>query len=252
MFNAFLDRILDNPYIISINLIGIVGVSFFLILPLSAKNKAEYYLPFLLLFLVIFYENFGAYLLVEKITNQKIHEWLFNVPYQGWNIWVFNLFYAQISKLSFLSIIQNQLKGKKQKKIIQGIWIGFLFICLGLQWTGIEPLYDFQPIISGLGNVCIVFACCLFFIELITAKSYLEIDPLYLWSFWFITLTLFQSSMVFLTDVSYEYLTLFNVPLYDSLIYISQILYFLIMLSITIKFILKKLSFNPQNLTVDA
>jgi len=246
MLIEFLRSNLEYYYIISITSIGILGVTFFLILPQSKKREPENYLPFILLALVFFYENFGSYLMVNKAFNQKIHEWLFDSPFQGWNMWAFNLFYSQISKVLFLLIILNHIKGRKLKKVTYGLLISFSILCIGLQWSGTEPLYGFQPTIYASGNSFIIFACGLFFIDLITDSFYVELDPLKLWIFWFITLTLFQSSLVFLSEISFEYLAFSNEPLYFSLIYISQTLYVSMMLSIVIKFVLAKFFPKPK------
>lgn len=244
--------IIEDPYILSISILGIIGIFLFLILAKSRKREPENYLPFLLLALVFFYENLGSYLMVNKAFNQKIHEWLFDVPFQGWNVWSFNLFYSQVSKVLFLLIILNHIKGRKLKKVTYGLLISFLILCIGLQWSGVEPLYGIQPIIYSIGNSFIIFACGLFFIDLITDSFYLELDPLKLWFFWFITLTLFQSSLVFLSEVSFEYLAFRNKPLYYSLVYISQFLYVSMMLSIVVKFALEKFSARPKTALVHA
>jgi hypothetical protein len=246
MLIEFLRKILEYYYNISIASVGILGITFFLILPQSKKRESENYLPFILLALVFFYENLGGYLMVDKAFNQKIHEWLFDSPFQGWNLWAFNLFYSQISKVLFFLIILNHIKGRKLKKVTYGLLISFSILCIGLQWSGIEPLYGNQPFIYAIGNSFIIFACGLFFIDLITDSFYVELDPLKLWVFWFITLTLFHSSLVFLSEVSYEYLAFSNKPLFYSLVYISQTLYVSMMLIIMIKFILVKFLPKPK------
>jgi len=252
MLIEFFRTILEYYYNISITSIGILGITFFGALPRSKKRESENYLPFILLALVFFYENLGGYLMVNKAFNQKIHEWLFDVPFQGWNLWAFNLFYSQISKVIFFLIILNHIKGKKLRKVTYGLLISFSILCIGLQWSGIEPLYGIQPIIYAIGNSFIIFACGLFFIDLITDSFYIELDPLKLWIFWFITLTLFQSSLVFLSEVSFEYLAFSNKPLYFSLISISQSLYVSMMLSIVIKFVLEKFVPKPKTTQVHA
>lgn len=252
MLIEFLRTILEYYYNISITSIGILGITFFLSLPQSKKKESENYLPFILLALVFFYENLGAYLMVNKAFNQKIHEWLFDVPFQGWNIWAFNLFYSQISKVIFFLIILNHIKARKLRRVTYGLLISFSILCIGLQWIGIEPLYGIQPVIYAIGNSFVIFACGLFFIDLITDSFYLELDPLKLWIFWFITLTLFQSSLVFLSEVSFEYLVFSNKPLYYSLINISQSLYISMMLSIVIKFVLEKFFSKPKTTLVHA
>lgn len=252
MLIEFLRNSLEYYYIISITSIGILGIPFFLVLPLSKKREPENYLPFILLALVFFYENLGGYLLVNKAFNQKIHESIFDTPFQGWNMWAFNLFYSQISKVVFLLIILNHIKGRKLKNIAYGLLISFSILCIGLQWSGAEPLYGFQPIIYSIGNSFIIFACGLFFIDLITDTYYTELDPLKLWIFWFITLTLFHSSLVFLSEVSYEYLAFSNKPLFYSLVYISQSLYISMMLSIAIKFVLLRFFPKPKTTLVHA
>lgn len=229
MFSNLIKAIIENPYFLSINIIGCLGITFFLILPLSKKRKADNYLPFYLLLLVIFYENFGHYLVLDRSFNQQIHEWLFDVPFQGWNIWAYNLFYGQVSKFFFIAIILNQVQNHRLRNATHGIWIFFLGFCIIFQFGGFEPMFGLQPIIGGIGNVCVIISCCLFFLDLITSDYYLEKDPLVLWQFWFATLTLFQTSLIFLSEVSYEYLIFSNISLYKSLVYISQFLYIFLM-----------------------
>ena len=248
MFSEFLNTVFGSPYLISISIIGILGLIFFLILPYAKKIKPENYLSLMLLTLVFFYEIFATYLNVDKAFNQKIHELLFDVPFQGWNLWSANLFYSQISKVFFLLIILNQAKGRFSQKFIKAICIFFISICIGIQLSGIEPLYGFQPIISLLGNTSLIIACGLFFIDLLKSDYYLELDPLKMWIFWFITVPLFQSSLIFLAEISYEYLAFHNLPLYYSLFGISQLLYVTMMIGILLKFIDESHMFSQENL----
>ena len=248
VFNELISKTIGIPYFLSICIIGILGIFFFLILPLSKKIKSDNYLPFLLLILVLFYENFGHYLNLDKAFNQKIHEWLFDVPFQGWNIWSYNMFNFHLSKILFLIIVLLHVKRKIFRKIIGGFIISFLAISIGLQWSGIEVVHGIMTTIYFLGNFFLIAACGLFFIDLVTSDYYLEYNPLKMWSFWFITLTLFQVSAAFLSEVSHQYLAFHNVSLYDSLAGISQFLYLLIMATIVLKLADEALNFSKKNL----
>ncbi|WP_187176623.1 hypothetical protein [Algoriphagus sp. AK58] len=246
MFTELINRILGNPYILIVNIIGILGIISFIVLPASKKVKSENYLPFFLLALVFFYEDLASITNTYKALNQKIHEWLFDVPFKGWNLWVYNLFNFHVSKVLFLLIIHPYVRRKSFQKTITGLWVSFLGISIGLQWTGIEPIHHFQPIIYLLGNTIIIASCGLFFIDMITSEYYLDYDPLKMWIFWFITLTLFQSSLAFLSDVSHEYLSLNNEKLFDSLTSLTMLLYLLILLSIMLKLAAGSLNFSKK------
>jgi hypothetical protein len=224
-----------------------MGIFFFIVLPQSKKIKTDNYLPFLLLALVVFYEDLGSYTNIDQALNQKIHEWLFDVPFKGWNLWVFNIFNYHVSKILFLLIIHNQVKRKAFRATIQGLWIFYLSISIGLQWSGIEPVHTFQPIIYFLGNSFLIIASGLFFIDLITSDYYMDYNPLKMWSFWFNTLSLFQVSLAFLSEVSFEYLASQNKNLFYSLNDISQFLYISILASIMVKLAAEALSFSKKN-----
>jgi hypothetical protein len=156
--------------------------------------------------------------------------------------------YFHVSKVLFLLIIHNQVKRKAFRKTIHGLWISLLAISGGLQWSGIEPLHGIQTIIYFSGNSFLIIASGLFFIDLVTSDYYLDYNPLELWSFWFNTLTLFQVSLAFLSEASYEYLALHNEYLLDSLSGIAQFLYISILASIMLKLASEALNFSKKNL----
>ena len=79
-----------------------------------------------------------------------------------------------------------------------------------------------------------IVACGLFFVDLISSEKSLEINPLRFIPFWFITLTLFQQVIVFLAEMSNDYLAFNDITLNFFFIYISMTLYVLMLTAIVV------------------
>lgn len=228
MFGKFIEQILNNPYLLSIGILGILGLVSFLALPAQKKKQVQFLLIFLIVILVAFYENFGAYLLMNKALNRTFHELITDVPFQGWNLWVFNIFNYQLSKILFLLLLLLNIRTLKLRRACLFICVLFVLSCIALQVFGIEPIYEDQPIIYLMGNSFLIICSGLFFIELVSNDYYLDLNPLSLWEFWYITLILFQSAILFMADASFSYLSAENETIYFFFNTISMVIYLLI------------------------
>lgn len=224
----YFQKTLNRPYIILITLLGILVLIAFLALPKEKKKKPEFLLPFVFVILVAFYENFSSYLLVDKKLNEFFHGLITDTPFQGWNLWAFNLFNFQLSKVILLMFVLVNVYGKTRGRAIKITILLFCLFCFFLQLLGIEPLYNFQTIIYLLGNSALILACGLYFIDLISHEKHLDTNPLKDSSFWSATLILFQSAVVFLADIAYSYLVFNNVKLFEFFNLVSQVLYVLL------------------------
>lgn len=226
----YFQKTLNLPYFILINLLGILVLIAFLALPKEKKKKPEFLLAFVFVILLTFYENFAYYLIVDKKLNEFFHGLITDTPFQGWNLWVFNLFNDQLSKILLLMVILVNVYGKTRRLALKITILLFCLSCLFLQLLGIEPLYSFQTIIYLIGNSALIVACGLYFVDLLSHEKHLDTNPLKSWSFWSITLILFESTVVFLADIAYSYLAFNNVELYNFFNLISQVLYVLLIM----------------------
>jgi hypothetical protein len=244
VFEKFIERILNNPYVLSIGVLGILGLVAFLALPAQKKKQVKLLLPFLILILVVFYENFGAYLLVNKALNQTFHEFITDVPFKGWNLWFFNIFNSQLSKILFLLLLLLNIRARKLRRVCLVICVLFVLSCIALQVFGIEPINESQPIIYLMGNSFLIICGGLFFIDLISNDYYLDLNPLTLWEFWYITLILFQSAILFMVDASFAYLAAESQSIYFFFNTISMLIY-LSIISLFVMQIASEVFFNP-------
>lgn len=234
MANKHLLRIIEDPYFILVSIFGILALLIFLALPKEKKKQLEFLLTFSFITLVAFYENFSSYLLVDKSLNSFFHSIISDTPFQGWNLWAYNLFNYQISKVVLLMLILGFIYDSRKRRILSVILSIFIIACITVQVLGIEPLYNFQTSIYFLGNSSLIIASGFYFIDLITHEKHLSINPLKDWKFWISTLILFQTSMTFLVDVGFEYIALNHTELYIIFNILSKILYIIILLIMTL------------------
>lgn len=239
MLQGVLNRILSNPYLISVHLLALIGTIIFIFLPKDLKKQPKFFWAVFILFNISFYELFGSYTLVNRDFNESMHHLISNVPYQGWNLWAYNIFRYQISLLFFISWISLFIENKKLKKILISLLLIFIGVSLFLELTKIQEITGFQPIIYFMGYVLSITACCLFFVDLVSSERYLDINPLRFIPFWFITCYLFQNVLLMLAEIAGEYLSFNNLSLYFFFKYISMILYFF-MLALIVSFFLKR------------
>lgn len=237
MLEELFFRIFGKAYTSSIFFLGLLGMIFFLLLPIEKRKNPKYYLAFIIVILVPFYEFLGAFFIVNTALNKKIHELFSNTDFLGYNIWVHNIFYFQISKIILILWINQFIENFKFRKINIILSVIFIFTAQVLTMTKIQNITEFQPMIYFMSFVLGIVASGLFFVDLISSDRYLEINPLRFIPFWFITFNLFQQVIVFLAEMSNDYLAFNNIPLYFFFNYISQILYVLMLISIVIIFI---------------
>lgn len=241
MSEDFLSRIEGNLYLQLVFICGLVAFFFYLKLENNKKKDPSFLFPFLLIVVVVFYEALATYVLVNKKLNEQIHYFLTDDPFQGWNVWVYNIFYYQISKLLLLILIMINLKKSLSKKLIRLLGIVFLLFCILTYFSKLISIYEIQPILYFLGNTVLIIGSGLFFIDLITEDYYISINPLKYLPFWYITLILFHSVSLFLADVAFEYLAFENTRVYYIFNAVSMVLYILILIVFNI------LLFNQSN-----
>lgn len=229
MIIEYLRTLYEEPYVLLVNTLGVLTLVLFIVLPNKKKTKSRFLLPFLFIALVTFYEDFSVYLLYNKNLNQFFHELISDTPFQGWNLWSYNLFNYQISKVLLLVYLRNQIQTPNRKKLVLIFLGGFVLTCALLMVFKLEPLYGFQTIIYFLGNTLLILASGLYFLDLISNPKFLNINPLRNWEFWSVTVILFQSAVVFLADIAYPYLAMNNESLYILFSQVSQALYVLLL-----------------------
>jgi hypothetical protein len=86
----------------------------------------------------------------------------------------------------------------------------------------------------------LIIASGLFFIDLITEEYYLNINPLVYLPFWYITLIMFHSVILFMADVANEYLVLENTQVYYFFNLVSRVLYVLLLAVFTYLIVIGK------------
>lgn len=192
-------------YMISIDLILVIGIYYFFRLPKEKRANSFYWLPFLILTFTVFYENFGAYTLFNFEFRKAANAFLGNTEYPKYNIWIFNIANKQISTILYLFLIKSWLDPSK-KIYINWIIISFFIITQVIQFSGVELVYLNQPIIFSIGANMILISSGLYFIGLMTNENYLSSNPLRLLSFWQMTFILFTYSLTYITSVSMMYL----------------------------------------------
>lgn len=236
MIQDYFARLNNYPYNQTLLVLGALVIFSFLFLPGEKKRKPDIFYLFLFAILVYFYENLAVYMIVDKKANELIHNIITDTPFQGWNIWVLNLFNYQISKAILLVYILQLIYSPGRKTILKGTLFFFVSFCLILQVSGWYPLYNFQPPIYFFGNSALIFGSGLYFIDLITEERHLEMDLIKNWNFWIVTLILFQSALSFLSDIAFDYLVFNDLELYFFFNYISMVLYLLLFLTIGLYF----------------
>ncbi|WP_268033234.1 hypothetical protein [Algoriphagus sp. PAP.12] len=179
----------------------------------------------------------AIYLVVNKELNKKIHELISDSDFMGHNTWLYNVFNYQLSKIPLILWVNCFLSNIKIRKINLSLLGIFIFAAQVLTLSKIQEISGFQPLNYLMSHILGIIACGLFFVDLISSEKSLEINPLRFIPFWFITLTLFQQVIVFLAEMSNDYLAFNEVTLYFFFNYISMILYVLMFATIVVLFI---------------
>lgn len=200
LIQAFVDW-----YLVSIDVLFILGIIYFLKLPKEKKANSHYWLPFSILAFTVFYENLGAYTIYNFEFNESVNEIFGNTENPRYNLWLFNIANKQITTILYLFLIRSWLEPSK-KKYINWMIILFIIAVQVLQFSRIEPIYLDQPIIFTIGANMIIVGSCLYFINLISNEEYLASNPVRLLSFWQMTFILFTYSLTYISSVSLLYL----------------------------------------------
>lgn len=199
-----------------IDLLAVLGVFFFFRLSKEQRTQLYFWLPFLILMFTTFYENMGAYTNYNLEFNKAVNAYLGNTEYPRYNLWLFNVANKQVLTILYFFLIKSWLAPSK-KKYINWMLIGFVVSSQIIQFSGLEPIYWFQPLIFTIGANMILVGSGLYFIGLMTNETYLNSNPLRLASFWQMTFILFTYSLTYINLVTKLYLITVNYELGKSL-----------------------------------
>ncbi|SEG28208.1 hypothetical protein [Algoriphagus boritolerans] len=241
----------NNWYFYILSGIFILAVILFFFLEKNKRKKPEYYLSFSLILLSVFYE----YLAAATVQFIEINKWLygiFNYPQENnYNLWVYNFFGYHITSLLFLALIYHYLFSPLKKNIIKGLSLFFIFSYVIFQALGIESLFEQQTYSIFVGYSAVIIACGLYFMELISHPGYLEINPLKAFSFWQVTVILFNKSLKFLLEISFNYIISVSMNLMSSLYLISKITWILVLCSFLFTILLNTRFFKAKELSYE-
>lgn len=231
---------------ISIDVLFLIGLIFFIKMPLEKRSEKIFWIPFLILLLTVFYENFGAYLTQNSNLNESINIFLGNDINLSYNVWLFNIANTQICTILILLLLSLYLP-KKLKKIVRSFILLFISFCVVAQASGFQLIYDSQPILFAVGAGFILISCGFYFLSFMNEDIYLEIDPLRLFSFWQAIFILFYFSLTFLKTISEKYLWEQKMSLAISLGYINTILWIFIMVTLVLTIVSRSLNWKFEN-----
>lgn len=220
---------------ISVDIMAVLASISFIALSPDKRRSLIYLLPYLAVLLVAVYENIGAY----TIYNREASGWIYDMLYPNrnrdlYNLWNYNILSVQGMSLLYLSLIKVYMKTPVRKKMIKGIILLVFFSSLMLQVSGVQPLIDSQPIIFFICYASVILGCGFFFIELMTQSEYLEINPIEQFAFWQVTFIMFYNTMIFLIQISFNYLMSIDSKLLSSFYYNARILSQLVLLAFLI------------------
>lgn len=207
-----------KEYLIIIDMLALLGIFFFFRLSKEQRVQLYFWLPFLILMFTVLYSNMGAYSLYNHEFNKSVNAYLGNTEFPRYNLWLFNVTNKQVLTILYLFLIKSWLEPSK-KKYINWMLIGFVVSSQVVQFSGLEPIYWFQPLIFTIGANMILVGSGLYFVGLMTNDRYLNSNPLRLTSFWQMTFILFTYSLTYINDVTKLYLVTYNYELGKSLSY---------------------------------
>lgn len=247
---SFWDRV-NNWYFYTISGIFILGLILFFFLEKDKRGKPEFYLPFCLIMLSVFYEYLAAVTVHFKEVNKWLYQ-VFNYPYENnYNLWVYNFFGSHLPSLLFLALIYQYLFSTFKKRIVKGLSLLFIFSYLAFQVLGIESLFEQQAYSIFVGDSVVIIACGLYFMELISHPAYLEINPVKAFSFWQVTAILFNATLKFLLEISFNYIISISMNLMASLLIISMITWVLVLCSFLVTIVLNARLFTAKKLSYE-
>ncbi|MDR7129966.1 hypothetical protein J2X69_002312 [Algoriphagus sp. 4150] len=234
MESRFAQAFLKEDLII-IDLLAVLGIFFFFRLSKEQRAQLYFWLPFLILMFTAFYENMGAYTNFNYEFKKSVNAYLGNTEFPRYNLWLYNVSQRQVLTIFYLFLIKSWLEPSK-KKYINWMLIAFVISSQVIQFSGIEPIYWFQPIIFSIGANMILVGSGLYFVGLITNDAYLNSNPLRLTSFWQMTFILFTYSLTYINDVAMPFLVTYNYELGNSIyqLAMAMICFNLAILTLTI------------------
>jgi hypothetical protein len=241
---SFSDAFL-NWYNIVIDIILVLGIISFIKLPKNERANSHYWLPFLILVFTVFYESTGSFFLFSRELNAEINAFLGNTEHPKYTLWVYNIFNIYILTFLYLFLIRLYVTNRN-RKIINGMMVFFFVAILFLNYSGVEKVYDSQPIIFFIGASFLIIASGSYFIMFITDDVYMDINPLRLFSFWQMTFILFNYATVFLFSISSKYLWQNYYSLYTSLTKINIILAIITLLVLLMTLAVPSLNWNYE------
>ena len=241
---SFSDAFL-NWYNIVIDIILVLGIISFIKLPKNERANSHYWLPFLILVFTVFYESTGSFFLLSRELNAEINAFLGNTENPKYTVWVYNIFNFYILTFLYLFLIRLYVP-HRIRKIINGMMVFFFVAILFLNYSGVEKVYDSQPIIFFIGASFLIIASGLYFLEFITGDIYIEINPLRLFAFWQVTFILFNYSAIFLLFISQKYMWQNYYSLYTSLTKINIILSIITLLVLLMTLAVPSLNWNYE------
>jgi len=231
--------------------IFILALFLFFFLEKDKRGKPEFYLPFCLILLSVFYE----YLAAATIVFIEINKWLygvFNYPHENnHNLWVYNFFGSHLTSLLFLALIYQYLISPFKKRIVKGLSLLFIFSYVVFQALGIESLFEHQTYSIFVGYSAVIISCGLYFMELISHPDYLEVNPLKAFSFWQVTVILFNYTIEFLLEISFNYIISISMNLMASLLKISMITWILILCCFLVTIVLNTRFFTTKEVSYE-
>ncbi|TXE14214.1 histidine kinase [Algoriphagus aquimarinus] len=212
-----------TEYLIIVDLIGLSGIFFFFRLSNDQRVQMYFWLPFMILIFTVFCENMVAYTLYDHEFNKTINAYLGNTEFPRYNLWLHNITNLLVLTSLYFFLIRYWIEPSK-KKYMNWMIIGFLISNQILQFSGIEPIFWFQPIIFSIGANMILVGSGLYFVGFMTNDLYLNSNPLRLISFWQMTFILFTYSLTYINFVAMPFLVTHNYELGRSMFQINLIM----------------------------
>ncbi|UZD21254.1 histidine kinase [Algoriphagus halophytocola] len=221
--NSRFVQIFFSEYMIFIDVLTLLGVYFFIRLSQDQRGQLYFWLPFLILIFTFLYENASAYTLYDFEFNKAVNAYFGNTEFPMFNLWLNNVAHLQIITILYFFLIKSWLAPSK-KKYMNWMLIGFVVSSQFIQFSGIEPIQWFQPIIFSIGANMILVGSGLYFIGFMANDLYLNSNPLKLVSFWQMTFILFTYSLTYIHYVAMPFLVTYNYELGRSISEINHVM----------------------------
>ncbi|MCE7057769.1 histidine kinase [Algoriphagus sp. AGSA1] len=209
--------------LIALDILAVLGIIFFFRLSKDQKTQLCFWLPFLILIFTVLRSNMGGYANYNYEFKKAVNAYLGNTEFPRYSLWLKNVGDILILTVLYFFLIKSWLEPSK-KKYINWMLIVFVVTSQIIQFSGLEPIYWFQPIIFSIGANMILVGCGLYFVGLMTNDTYLKSNPLRLVSFWQMTFLLFTYSLTYINDVAMPFLVTYNYELGKSMYQINEVM----------------------------